>query len=262
MSGGRRAKSALIWIVAAVAVVVIGGGAFIYFVLFPSSSPKPFSLSGASSSTTGSVSQTSSTGTGTGKNTGTGTGTGTPTTATALVGAWKIAPGSLAGYRVREKLGFLPAPSDAVGRTSQITGGATIADQSGTATITAGSFTIAVNTLKSDQTMRDQHIQTIGLQSSTYPISTFVLSKPIALDASALSGQIVQSSATGVWKLHGTSRTVTIPLQLRISGTTMQAVGSIAFPWSFFNMTAPSVGGFVNVSDKATMEFDLKLAHA
>jgi hypothetical protein len=34
---------------------------------------------------------------------------------------------------------------------------------------------------------------------------------------------------------------------------------SLTFPWSEFNMTAPSVGGFVNVTNKATMEFDLHL---
>ena len=36
-------------------------------------------------------------------------------------------------------------------------------------------------------------------------------------------------------------------------------MGAITFPWSEFNMAAPSVAGFVNVTDKATMEFDLHL---
>jgi hypothetical protein len=45
--------------------------------------------------------------------------------------------------------------------------------------------------------------------------------------------------------------------ELRVSA--IQAVGSLTFPWSEFNMTAPSVGGFVNVTDRATMEFDLHL---
>jgi hypothetical protein len=38
--------------------------------------------------------------------------------------------------------------------------------------------------------------------------------------------------------------------------------GSLTFPWSEFGMTAPSVGGFVNVTEKATMEFDLRLQRA
>jgi hypothetical protein len=42
--------------------------------------------------------------------------------------------------------------------------------------------------------------------------------------------------------------------------TEIQAIGSITFPWSEFNMTAPSIGGFVNVNEqRATMELDLVL---
>ncbi len=35
-------------------------------------------------------------------------------------GVWSVGPGSVAGYRVREKLLRLPAPNDAVGRTSAV----------------------------------------------------------------------------------------------------------------------------------------------
>ena len=46
---------------------------------------------------------------------------------------------------------------------------------------------------------------------------------------------------------------------MRFSTSHIQAVGSITFPWGEFNMTAPSVGGFVSVTAVATMEFDLHL---
>lgn len=41
---------------------------------------------------------------------------------TVPVGVWSVGQGSVAGYRVREKLLRLPASNDAVGRTSAITG--------------------------------------------------------------------------------------------------------------------------------------------
>lgn len=110
--------------------------------------------------------------------------------------------------------------------------------------------------------MRDQRIHTIGLQSDTYPKATFTLSAPIALPASALTGHVVHASATGVFDIHGTSRRETVPLQISLSNSTIEAVGSLTFPWKEFNMTAPSVGGFVNVTNKATMEFDLHLRRA
>ena len=233
-----RSKRGLLAVIGGTfAVVLVAGFALVYFVIFPTSSPAPFALTtSVRSAPIRSVSQ--------------------------LAGRWTIATGSQAGYRVREKLAFLPALSDAVGRTSAISGGATFTESNGVITATSASFVINVYTLKSDQSLRDQHIHTIGIQSATYPKATFVLSTPLALPASALSGRAVDASATGVLTIHGTARRVSIPLQMRLSGSRIQAVGSLTFPWGEFNMTAPSVGGFVSVTDKATMEFDLDLKRA
>ncbi len=218
-------------------VVAVVGFVFIYFVLFPTSSPKPFSLS--SSAAAAPVSS-----------------------GTSFAGRWTVGAGSVAGYRVREKLGFLPAESDAVGRTSAITGAATFAQSGQVVSVRAASFTVDVLKLKSDEAMRDEHIQTIGIQSATYPKATFVLSSALTLPGSALSGEVVHTSITGVFNIHGTYRRETVPLEMRLSGSAIQAVGSLTFPWSEFNMTAPSVGGFVSVTNRATMEFDLRLMRA
>ena len=220
-----------------VVVVAVAGFAFIYFVLFPTSAPKPFSLTSSAS-----VAPVSS--------------------GTRFAGRWSIAAGSVAGYRVREKLGFLPAEDDAVGRTSAITGTATLTEAGHVVTVRAASFTVDVSKLKSDEAMRDQHIRTIGIQSATYPTATFVLSTPLELPASALGGQVVHTSVSGVFDIHGTSRRETVPVEMRLSNSEIEAVGSLTFPWSAFNMTAPSVGGFVSVTNRATMEFDLRLQRA
>ena len=128
--------------------------------------------------------------------------------------------------------------------------------------MTGASFVVAVDTLRSNEAMRDEHIQTIGLQSATYPTATFVLSSPVKLPASALSGDVFHAAVTGVFTIHGTSKRLTIPVEMRLTGSAIEAVGSLTFPWGEFGMTAPSVGGFVNVSSTATMEFDLDLARA
>jgi polyisoprenoid-binding protein YceI len=232
-----------------VALLVISGGVIaliavglvIYFVIFPTSSPKPFSLKDNVTGTTASSSAAQ------------------PTSVSTLAGTWKIAAGSLAGYRVREKLAFLPAQSDAVGRTSQIKGSATFTESAGNVTISAASFEIAVNTLKSDRSMRDEKIREIGLESNRYPTSTFVLSKPVTVAASSIDGKVDRVPVTGVIEIHGTSKTETLPVEMTESGSTFEAVGSLTFPWSEFGMTAPSVGGFVNVTGKATLEFDLHM---
>lgn len=233
----RTKRGALFAVGGGVVVVAVAGFAFIYFVLFPTSAPKPFSLTSSAAV----VPVSSSTG---------------------FAGKWTIASGSVAGYRVREKLGFLPAEDDAVGRTSAITGAATLTEAGHVVTVRSASFTVDVSKLKSDEAMRDEHIRTIGIQSATYPTATFVLSTPLMLPASAVEGDVFHTSVTGVFDIHGTSRRETVPLEMRLSHSDIQAVGSLTFPWSEFNMTAPSVGGFVSVTNHATMEFDLRLRRA
>lgn len=217
-------------------VVVVVGFVLVYFVLFPTSSPKRFTITTPASASAGA--------------TGSASGFG---------GTWTIGQGSEAGYRVREKLAFLPAQSDAVGRTSAMTGSATVTQSGKVVKVTAASFKVDVSKLTSDKSMRDQRIHSIGLQSDQFPTATFRLSKPGTLPASASTGKVANVSATGVFNIHGTSKQETVPLQIRVSGSTMEAVGSITFPWREFNMTVPSVAGFVNVTGKATMEFDLHL---
>jgi polyisoprenoid-binding protein YceI len=246
------------------AVYTVGGGlaaivaAFllVYFVLFPTSSPKPFTLS-ASTASAPSTSTTTA-----GASTASATRSPTANSTSGLTGPWKVAGGSQAGYRVREKLAFLPAQSDAVGRTSHITGSATFSHSNATVRITAASFNVDVGTLTSDRSMRDEKIREIGLESSRYPKATFALSTPLTIPASALEGNVVHVSVTGSFSIHGTTRTETLPVEMRLTGSTFEAVGSLSFPWSEFGMTAPSIGGFVNATERATMEFDLKLNRA
>jgi polyisoprenoid-binding protein YceI len=231
----RTKRGLLAAIVGSAAVAFVALCAVIYFVMFPTSSPKPFHLAAPKRSAPVSA-------------------------ATNLSGHWTVAKGSQAGYRVREKLAFLPAESDAVGRTSAISGGATFVEAHGGVSATAASFVTDVLDLKSNEPMRDQHIQTIGIQSATYPKATFVLTKALVLPADALSGAVVDTSVTGDLAMHGSTKLVTIPTQIRLSSSEIHAVGSLTFPWGEFGMTAPSVGGFVSVTANATMEFDLVLA--
>ena len=228
------------------AIVVLGAGApgFVYFYLMGGSAPSRLTLSAAASASPSATATASSS-----------------ATASTGAGTWTVASGSVAGYRVREQLASLAAPSDAVGRTSSIQGSVTIATSAGGAEVTAAAFTVDVSTLTSDRSMRDQRIHSMGLESSRYPTATFTLTGPITLPAGAESGQAVTVQAVGDLTIHGVTRSVTIPLQARLSGTRIEAAGSITFPFSQFGMTPPSIGGFVTVQNDATMEFDLFFQH-
>src|SRR5437763_16055130 len=98
-----------------------------------------------------------------------------------LPGTWTVADGWVAGYRVREKLAALPAPSDAVGRTGAITGQVTIEHRGGTYRATNATFTVAVSQLRSDKAQRDNKIRSLGLATDKYPQATFAAAGPISL---------------------------------------------------------------------------------
>ncbi len=110
--------------------------------------------------------------------------------------------------------------------------------------------------------MRDEKIHQIGLESDRYPTATFTLSKPFEISHDAVAGKVAKVSATGVFDIHGVSKSETLPLEISLSGSTLEAAGSLTFPWSEFGMSAPSIGGFVNVTEKAMLEFNLRLRHA
>lgn len=226
------------WLLSGLAAVVVALGVAYgaFAVLAGGSSPAPLSLHSTTS--------------------------GSQPAAGHIAGSWTVGPGSVAGYRVHEKLAVLPAPSEAVGRTSDITGQATVVNSGSTHTVSAASFTVQVSTLTSDRPMRDKRVHTLGLQTDTYPTATFHLAQPVTLPADAASGKVVTVTATGPLTLHGVTRTVSIPLSVQLSGSSFDVAGSISFPWSEFGMTAPNYGNFVTVDNTATMELTLHLTKA
>ncbi len=72
---------------------------------------------------------------------------------------------------------------------------------------------VAVLTLKSDRSMRDEKIQEIGLESSRYPTATFVISKPATIPPGILTCKVVHASITGVLKSTGSPSRRGCPLK-------------------------------------------------
>ena len=224
-------------VVAGALILGAAGVGVLYFVVFAGSSPQKLALSSATPSASGSTS----------------------TSATPGAGTWSVDSGSIAGYRVREQLASFAAPSDAVGRTSSITGTFTLTQSTTGYGVTAATFSVDVTKLTSDQSRRDQRIHSQGLESDRYPTASFKLTSPITLPNDAASGQTIHVSAIGDLTIHGVTKNVTIPIDAQLTGSKIELVGSITFPFSQFAMTPPSIGGFVTVQNNATMEFQLML---
>jgi len=169
---------------------------------------------------------------------------------------------SVVGYRVREKLASLSAESDAVGRTSSITGTATVASSGGTLSVTSAEFSVDMTTLASDKQMRDNRLRNDGIQTNSYPTSTFKLTSPVAIPATATTGAQVDVTLHGDLTLHGVTKTVDIPAKAQLNGSLIQVLGSLAFSFSDFSINAPNIGGFVAVEDHGTLEFLVNLTKA
>lgn len=191
-----------------------------------------------------------------------GTAAGAGVAASDLEGTYEPTPESQVGYRVREKLGPLPASQDAVGRTNAITGSVVLEEDGDTLTVTHAAFEVDVTKVTSDEARRDNRMRTMGLETDKFPTSAFRATEVIEVPAGALTGAVVQVRVTGDLTIHGTTRPVTIPLDVQLKDGAIHVVGTLTFPFADFGMTAPNVAGFVTVESEPTLEMNLVLARA
>ena len=181
---------------------------------------------------------------------------GTGGSTDGVAGTWTVTTGSEAGYRVREQLANLPAESDAVGRTSDVTGSVMVAASGDGAQVTDGSFEVDTTTITSDEGRRDNRLRSEGLQTDAFPSATFTLTQPVEVPASALAGDATDVTLVGDLTLHGVTQSVEIPAQARLDGEQIQVAGAVTFPLSDYDITAPNVGGFIiSIADEGALEF-------
>jgi polyisoprenoid-binding protein YceI len=159
---------------------------------------------------------------------------------------------SFVGYRVREKLADLPAPTDAVGRTSAVTGSLTVDGLQ----VPSVDVKADLRQLQSDKAMRDERIRTDGLQSDEFPIAEFKLTSPIVFSSRPAAGTRATMHARGTLTLHGVTRDVTIPLQARWSGDQIEVAGSLPIQFADYDISTPTTF-LATVEDHGTMELHL-----
>ncbi len=243
-----------------VAVLLIGGGGAAYFLFLRGDDVAPLALpsSAPAASSSGSGTATSSDG----ASASLPAASGATIDAASMPGTWTVGADSIVGYRVRERLASLSADSDAVGRTSSITGTVTIAGSGAILTVTKADFSVDMTSLASDKQMRDNRLRRQGIETDTFKTSTFSLTSPVALPANALTGAAVDVTLHGDLTLHGVTKTIDIPAKAQLNGSVIQVLGSLSFPFSDYNIVAPNIGGFVTVQDTGTLEFLVNLTQA
>jgi polyisoprenoid-binding protein YceI len=243
----------------AVLLVVVGGGAAAWALFLRGDDVAPLSLPSQAPATSSDPAASTGTAAASGATSSIPQPSAATVDAASLPGTWSIAADSVVGYRVREKLASLSAESDAVGRTSAITGSATIVSSGGTLSVTAAEFTVDMTTIASDRQMRDNRLRTDGIQTDSFPTSTFKLTSPIAIPANAVTAEF-DATLHGDLTLHDVTKTVDIPAKAQVNGSLIQVLGTLTFPFSDFGINGPNIGGFVSVQDQGTLEFQVNLA--
>ena len=241
-------------LIALIAVLVVGGGIGLYLaydnvlrgdaidpLALPSSAPSA-TADAAASATPAATEAAASTAPGT-------------TSQDGVAGAWAVASGE-AGYRVREQLANLPAETDAVGRTRDVTGSITLVAAGDGAQLADGTITIDTTTITSDESRRDNRMRTEGLETDAFPSATFTVTAPLDIPAAALAGEATDVTLVGDLTLHGVTRAVEIPAQARLVDGRIEVAGSLPIVLADYDITAPNVGGFiVSIADEGALEF-------
>lgn len=238
-SRGRRLAA---WLAGGVVVLVVAvaGGIYLYIHVIEGPAPAPLGLPGKTASATPGASSPTATRTAT-------------ATAASLAGTWKVQAGSQVGYRVTEVL--FGQDNIAVGRTSTISGSMTIRGNE----VTAATFTVAMATIKSDQSQRDAQFNGRIMDTSAYPTGILKLTRPITLAPLPAPGVIKSYTATADLTLHGHTRQVTFTLKAERIGTGIDVTGSIPILFADWSIGNPSFGGVVTTQNHGELEFLIKL---
>jgi polyisoprenoid-binding protein YceI len=232
----RTSRRWALWLggVVLAAVVVVLGGTFVYIHFISGPAPAQLSLK---TQATGAASSTA---------------TGGTAAAAPLTGSWRVASGSVVGYRVKEVL--FGQDNIAVGRTSAVSGQLTI---DGT-TVTAGHFTAAMASITSDQSQRDVQFRGRIMDTAVYPTGTLALTRPITLAPLPAAGVIKTYTASANLTLHGHTRAVTFTLSAERSGTAIEISGSIPVLFAGWDIPNPSFGSVITTQNHGVLEFLIK----
>jgi polyisoprenoid-binding protein YceI len=183
----------------------------------------------------------------------------------SLTGKWTVGPGSQVGYRAKEQLINQPSETEAVARTSQVSGSMVVSIASGTVRISQMKFTVELASLVSQDKyamyqvyQRDFFVRSIYLQTDQFPTAVFTsngVSFPLPANGPA------SVDVPGKLTVHGVTKDVTAHVQAQASGPGAEVAGSIAVDMRDFNIAPPDIS-FTHAEPLLTIEYDLKLLHA
>jgi polyisoprenoid-binding protein YceI len=244
---GFKVRTRLLIVAAAglAAIGLLAGAAYVYYFSGLRTAPAQLGLSATPAATP--------------------TATGSATPAAGLTGRWTVAPGSVAGYRVKELFVGQASKHEAVARTSTVSGSLTVSGGSSGYTVSDVTITVGLSDLQSkDQVAGRDVSQRDGVVSRQLDVQQFPTATFSVVSASVPAGVAsgpVDVTATGKLGIHGVTRDVTVKAKAQIAGAKVEIAGSASIVMTDYGVSPPEAP-FVTVDSTLTLEFDIFLTKA
>ena len=172
------------------------------------------------------------------------------------------ATGNEARYRVREQLANVSLPSDAIGRTSAVSGTIVI-NPDGSPVSAQSKIVVDITGLKSDRDQRDNFLRRSVLETSTYPTVEFVPTQVTGLPNPLPASGDVTFQLTGDLTVHGTTKSVTWDVTATVTnGSELSGTATTSFTFADFGLQQPRVPVVLSVEDTIKLELDFHFVKA
>ncbi len=164
---------------------------------------------------------------------------------------------STATFRVREQLAGISFPSDAVGCTSSVTG-QLVVQPDGTFVSNASRITVDLRDLKSNSNQRDTFIKMSTIQTSRYPLATFVPLRAEGLPSPLPERGTATFKLTGQLTVHGVTKEQTWDVTATRAGNQLTGNATTSFTFEDYGMSPPRVPVVLSVVDEIRLEVHLE----
>ena len=166
---------------------------------------------------------------------------------------------SQARYRVREQLANVSFPNDAVGVTKDLQG-QLVFDEHGAVVRDASKFIINLQTLKSNESRRDNFLRRSSIETDRFPKAEFVPTAVEGLPWPLPAAGDVTFQLVGDLTVHGATNPTVWQVTAKTDGTSVTGNAATSFKFSDFGMSTPRVAVVLSVEDTIKLEFDFKAA--
>jgi polyisoprenoid-binding protein YceI len=160
---------------------------------------------------------------------------------------------SRASYHAQEQLVGRNLPSEAVG-TSNAVSGTIVIDPDGSIDADQSKINVDLSKLTSDESRRDNFIRGNTLQTSRFPMATFVPRSVAGLPSPLPTSGQATFQLSGDLTVHGVTRPVTWQVTAQFDSATVSGNATTGVNISDFGMTPPKAGPVLAIQDGLTLE--------